>query len=286
MEKLRLDATRVERLMPELRADLERLARIPSIAFPGYPQEPVREAHELIAELLRRRRPQDRQARAARHLACRDRRDPGAGRSSDGAPLCAPRRRAAGRRAAVEDAAVRADRADGAIYARGIADDKSNIIVRRGALRARGGAPPVGIKIVFEGQEEDGSPFDDYPPRNPELFPADAMVIADIGLLRPGVPTLTVARRGDSEVIVEGPEARGAQARRRVRRSGCGRADRAPARARDAARTTRRRRRAGPPGAMKEGRSAYITATAFTTGWSSSTVTSSILASSSAEVRS
>ena len=39
--------------MPELGTDLERLARIPSIAFPGYPTEPVRDAHDLIVELLR-----------------------------------------------------------------------------------------------------------------------------------------------------------------------------------------------------------------------------------------
>ena len=34
---------RVERMMPDLKADLVRLARIPWIAFPGYPEAPRRE---------------------------------------------------------------------------------------------------------------------------------------------------------------------------------------------------------------------------------------------------
>ncbi|MFD9560623.1 hypothetical protein [Streptomyces sp. NPDC059994] len=39
--------------MDGLRADLERLAAIFSIAFPGFPPDPVKQAHNLVAELLR-----------------------------------------------------------------------------------------------------------------------------------------------------------------------------------------------------------------------------------------
>ncbi|KOV70876.1 M20/M25/M40 family metallo-hydrolase [Streptomyces sp. MMG1121] len=39
--------------MEGLLADLVRLAEIPSVAFPGYPEEPVRAAHDLLVELLR-----------------------------------------------------------------------------------------------------------------------------------------------------------------------------------------------------------------------------------------
>ena len=92
---------------------------------------------------------------------------------------------------------------DGAIYGRGAADSKSNILVHVGALRAWEGRPPVGIKLVIEGQEEIGSAFTTFPPSKPELFAADAMVIADMGSLRPGVPTLTIALRGTASVIVE-----------------------------------------------------------------------------------
>ena len=92
---------------------------------------------------------------------------------------------------------------DGAIYGRGVADDKSNVLVHVGALRAYEGKPPVGIRVVIEGQEEYGSALDTYPPTQPELFRADAIVVADAGNVRPGVPTLTVALRGDAEVNVE-----------------------------------------------------------------------------------
>ena len=58
------------------------------------------------------------------------------------------------------------------------------------------------LKIVFEGQEEWGSPFDTYPAEHPELFACDAMVIADMGNIEPGVPTFTTALRGTADVIV------------------------------------------------------------------------------------
>jgi acetylornithine deacetylase/succinyl-diaminopimelate desuccinylase-like protein len=72
-----------------------------------------------------------------------------------------------------------------------------------GALRAWNGKPPVGIKLVIEGQEETGSAFSTYPPTRPDLFAADAMVIGDMGSVRPGAPTLTIALRGMASVIVE-----------------------------------------------------------------------------------
>ena len=92
---------------------------------------------------------------------------------------------------------------DGAIFGRGAADTKSNILMHVGALRAWDGKPPVGIKVVIEGMEEVGSAFSTFPPSRPELFAADAMVIGDMGSFRPGVPTLTVALRGTASVVVE-----------------------------------------------------------------------------------
>jgi acetylornithine deacetylase/succinyl-diaminopimelate desuccinylase-like protein len=93
---------------------------------------------------------------------------------------------------------------DGALYGRGAGDTKSNIIAITGALRAWDGRPPVGVKVIIEGQEEvGGGALTTYPPTNPELFAADAMVIADMGSLSPGVPTLTIALRGMANVVVE-----------------------------------------------------------------------------------
>ena len=62
---------------------------------------------------------------------------------------------------------------------------------------------------MIEGQEEvGGGAFTTYPPTDPELFRADAMVIGDMGSVRPGVPTLTVALRGMAMVTVEVAHAR------------------------------------------------------------------------------
>jgi len=93
---------------------------------------------------------------------------------------------------------------DGAIYGRGTADSKSNILVHVGALRAWEGTPPVGIKLVIEGQEEVGSALEEgYPAAHPEHFGADAILVADGGSIRGGQPSLTVSLRGDARITVE-----------------------------------------------------------------------------------
>lgn len=43
----------VERVMPGVRADLERLVRIPSISFDGFDHTHVQRSAEAVAELLR-----------------------------------------------------------------------------------------------------------------------------------------------------------------------------------------------------------------------------------------
>ncbi|MFD8568297.1 M20/M25/M40 family metallo-hydrolase [Streptomyces sp. NPDC059639] len=194
-----------DRLMDGLRADLERLAAIPSIAFPGFPPEPVREAHDLLVGLLRDAGvahietielpdtapvifgeipPPTPDAPTVLLYSHYDVQPPGDERLWDSPPF--------------EPTPI-----EGGLRARGIADDKSNVIAHLGMLRAFDGRPPVGVKIVFEGQEEYGSPFDTYPPTDPERFACDAMVIADLGNVRPGTPTLTTGLRGAAEVIVE-----------------------------------------------------------------------------------
>jgi cysteinylglycine-S-conjugate dipeptidase len=93
---------------------------------------------------------------------------------------------------------------DGAIFGRGSADTKSNILAHVGALRAWGGRPPVGVKVVIEGMEEvGGGALTTYPPQKPEMFASDLMIVGDMGNVRPGVPTLTVALRM-ANVIIEG----------------------------------------------------------------------------------
>jgi acetylornithine deacetylase/succinyl-diaminopimelate desuccinylase-like protein len=57
---------------------------------------------------------------------------------------------------------------------------------------------------VIEGEEEiGGGGFGTYPQSHPDEFRADAMLIADMGSVRPGVPTLTIALRGTAVVTLE-----------------------------------------------------------------------------------
>ncbi|SOE10216.1 Peptidase dimerisation domain-containing protein [Streptomyces sp. 2323.1] len=197
--------TTVDALMDGVCADLKRLAAIPSIAFPGFSPEPVLQARDLLVALLRDAGvadigelnlpgtapvitgslpPPTPEAPTVLLYGHYDVQPPGEERLWDSPPF--------------EPTDI-----EGGIRARGIADDKANLMVHIGALRAYGGRPPVGIRIVFEGQEEYGSAFDDYPPTEPDLFACDAMIIADTGNIRPGTPTLTTALRGSAVVFAE-----------------------------------------------------------------------------------
>ncbi len=90
---------------------------------------------------------------------------------------------------------------DGRWFGRGAADCKSGVIVSLLALKglgvATGTPPPVNLKIVVEGSEEQGTGgLDQFVEANPELFAADAMLILDSGNFELGLPTLTTSLRG------------------------------------------------------------------------------------------
>ncbi len=94
---------------------------------------------------------------------------------------------------------------DGRLYARGSADDKAGVALHLAVLRALGPQPPIGIKLLFEGEEEIGSPtmaalLDQY---RDELA-ADIFVIADAINADVGMPSLTTTLRGNitAEVTV------------------------------------------------------------------------------------
>lgn len=197
-------AKAVDALMPELTSDLLRLVRIPSISEAGFPEEPMHEAHRLVAELLR--------SAGVEQLETLELPDTypviiGEIAAPPGAPSVLLYGHydvvSAGEESKWTAPPFEPVVRDGAMYGRGAADSKSNVIAHVGALRAYDGRPPVGIKLVIEGQEEVGSALNSYPQKHPELFRADAMVIADMGSVRPGVPTLTVALRGTAVVVVE-----------------------------------------------------------------------------------
>jgi acetylornithine deacetylase/succinyl-diaminopimelate desuccinylase-like protein len=202
-----LDET-VAALMPDLVADLGRLVAIPSVSAPGFPPETrpaLLEAYEAVAQLFR-----DAGVEQLAPLELPDTAPILTG--SIPAPAGAPTVLlyshydvvAAGDESEWSSPPFVATERDGSIYGRGSADTKSNILVHVGALRAWGGRPPVGVKLLIEGQEEVGSPLEDgHPAAHPEHFDADAILVADGGNIRAGQPSLTVSLRGDARVTVE-----------------------------------------------------------------------------------
>ncbi|RBM18749.1 dipeptidase [Streptomyces sp. PT12] len=85
---------------------------------------------------------------------------------------------------------------EGRWYGRGAADCKGGVLMHLLALRAAGGVP-VGVKVVVEGSEEQGTGgLERYAEQHPELLAADAVVIGDTGNVRAGQPTVTAMLRG------------------------------------------------------------------------------------------
>lgn len=90
---------------------------------------------------------------------------------------------------------------DGRWYGRGAADCKGNIAMHLTALRALGDRFPVGVKVVVEGSEEQPTEgLQSLVASEPDLFAADAVVVADCGNVAVGVPTLTTSLRGSTSV--------------------------------------------------------------------------------------
>lgn len=92
---------------------------------------------------------------------------------------------------------------DGRWYGRGAADCKGNLLMHLTALRALGDEIPVGLKLIVEGSEEQGTGgLEDFVPRNADLLRADAILVCDTGNAAVGVPAVTSSLRGMANVVV------------------------------------------------------------------------------------
>lgn len=196
---------RVEGLMRQLCTDLERLIRLPSIAFAGYPPEPLRQTAIAVADLVL--------ASGLPQVELLDVPNaPPVVYASRPAPPGAPTVllyahydiQPAGDEAAWSSPPFQPVERDGRLYGRGACDDKSGIIMHIGALQAVTADLPIGIKILIEGQEEVGfGGLEEYVVAHPELVAADALVIADAGNKGLGIPTLSTSLRGLTAVDLE-----------------------------------------------------------------------------------
>lgn len=194
---------KVRTFMPGVIEDLSNLVTIPSVAFPGYPSGPVHRMAAATVDLLQRYG-----LKNARLLEIPKGYPAVYGEIAPppGAPVVLlyshydvqPARRDDGWETDPWKPVIR----DGRLYGRGAADNKSGIATIAGTIRALGESPPVGIKVVIEGEEETGSHLGAFVEANPELFRCDLFVITDMGKLVAGEPVLSTTLRGDVSCIV------------------------------------------------------------------------------------
>ena len=198
-------AAAVDDLFPSVRADLEALVHIPSVSAPGYDSAQVRRSAEATADLMRRAGLDNVQLlehEGAHPAVFGEIEGPG------GAPTVllyahhdvqppGP----AGEWSAAPFEPVELD---GRLFGRGSSDDKAGIVVHLGAIQAIGHNPPVGIKMLIEGEEEIGSHhLDQFLETYEELLASDIIVIADTENIETGRPSLTTSLRGLVDCEVE-----------------------------------------------------------------------------------
>ena len=193
----------ITRELPGVRADLERLVRIPGIAFDGYDHAHLERSAEAVAALLAGCGLEVEVVRAGGRPAVIGRRP-----APPGAPtvlLYAHHDvQPAGDLAEWDSDPFEPVERDGRLYGRGAADDKAGLMAHVAALRALGDAVPVGVVVFVEGEEEYGSDsLGEILRRHRDKLTADVIVIADSGNWDVGVPALTTSLRGIVNCFVE-----------------------------------------------------------------------------------
>ncbi len=190
--------------MPATLEGLASLVRIPSIAFPGYPPEPMHQAARRTVEL----------ARSAGFLDAGVRDVPsgyppviGEIAGPAGSPVVVlyghyDVQPAPASQGWTTDPWTPSVRDDGRLSGRGSADDKAGIAIHLTAARAFEGRPPCTLRLVVDGMEETEGNLEAFVAANPSLFAADVFVVADMGNLEVGVPTLTTTLRGEASCVV------------------------------------------------------------------------------------
>ncbi|WP_433359780.1 M20/M25/M40 family metallo-hydrolase [Actinoplanes sp. CA-142083] len=195
---------KVAALMPSLLTDLEHLVTIPSVAFPGYPAEPVELMGHQTLDLVRAAGFTNAELMPVPHgyppIYAEVPGPPG----SPVVMLYAHYdvQPALPSQGWTSDPWTPTRKDDGRIYGRGAADDKGGIVAHLGTLRAFDGRPPCTVRLILEGMEETESNLPGFVRAHPDLFACDVFVICDTGNLRVAEPVFTTALRGDVACVV------------------------------------------------------------------------------------
>jgi len=195
--------TSIRELMPDTLEDLKGLIRNPSVAFPGFPPGPVYRAADATVDLLRR----------YGLLNARLFEIPGGYPAVYGEIPAPPGTPTVMLYAHYDVLPAPMEQGwetdpwtpsvkDGRVYGRGAADNKNGILTHAATIRAFSGKPPVGVKVLIEGEEETSSHLGEFVEENPEFFACDAFLIADMGNLSPGEPSLVKTLRDESSCII------------------------------------------------------------------------------------
>ena len=195
----------IARDRPRVVEELKTLVRIPSIAFPGYDDKPVRASAEATADILE----------GAGFGGVRLIELPGVDHPAVFGEVAGPAGAPTLLLYAHHDVQPEGpleqwttppfepEVRDGRMYGRGTSDDKCGVVIHAAALRAWGGAPPVTVKVLVEGEEEASAehlPF--LIEGHKGLLRADVIGVADGGNWRAGIPTLETSIRGVVDCIV------------------------------------------------------------------------------------
>jgi len=196
--------SRVQSVLPSVRADLEALVRVESVwADPGRRDEVHRTA-DMVSKLLAEAGFDDVRTVSEGGAPAVIARRP----APDGAPtvlLYAHHDvQPEGDAAQWASAPFEPTERDGRLYGRGTADDKAGIATHLAAIRAFDGDLPVGVTVFVEGEEESGSPsLGALLAAHQDLLAADVIVIADSMNWTTEIPSLTVSLRGLADCVVE-----------------------------------------------------------------------------------
>lgn len=188
--------------MPEVRADLEALTRIPSVSLGSFEQRHVDASADAVAELLRREGLDVEVIREGGRPAVIGHID-----GPDGAPTVTLYAhhdvQPPGDEGHWHSPAFEPTERNGRLFGRGTADDKAGVMAHVAALRAHRGRLPVGVTVFVEGEEEIGSDsLETILERHGERLRADAIVLADSMNWDVGTPALTTTLRGSLRVVV------------------------------------------------------------------------------------